>query len=197
MSGILRYGSYIPFYRLDRQAAGIGRGERAIASYDEDAVSLAVEAGREALGGSRPDTLIFATTNPPYAEKLNAAAIAAALDLAPQTRSLELGGTSRMGLSGLSLACDLAAAGRTALVCAGDVVIGAPGGARERDSGDAGRRQVRAWRCPSLSVPKPLRQSAPPIAWQRGRLAYARRRAPRRSRRRYPARGRWPVLPGQ
>ncbi|HEX4881572.1 MAG TPA: OB-fold domain-containing protein [Porticoccaceae bacterium] len=137
MSGILRYGSYIPFYRLDRQTAGLGRGERAIASYDEDAVSMAVEAGRQALGDTKPDTLIFATTSPPYAEKLNAAAVAAALDLAPETRSLELGNNSRMGLAGLSLACDLAAAGRTALVCAGDVVIGAPGGARERDSGDA------------------------------------------------------------
>ena len=137
MSGILRYGSYIPFYRLDRQAAGIGRGDRAIASYDEDSVSMAVEAGRQALDTAVPDTLIFATTSPPYAEKLNAAAIAAALDLPSQTRSVELGSNSRMGLSGLSLACDLAAAGRTALLCAGDVVIGAPGGARERDSGDA------------------------------------------------------------
>lgn len=137
MSGILRYGTYVPFYRLDRQAAGIGRGERAIASYDEDAVSMAVEAGRQALGDLRPDTLMFATTSPPYAEKLNAAALAAALDLAADTRSLELGSNSRMGLAGLALACDLAAAGRTTLICSGDVVIGAPGGARERDSGDA------------------------------------------------------------
>lgn len=137
MSGILRYGSYIPFYRLDRHRAGIGRGERAIASYDEDAVSMAVEAGRQALGECRPDTLMFATTSPPYAEKLNAAAVAAALDLAPHTRSVELGSNSRMGLAGLSLASELATAGRTTLVCAGDVVIGAPGGSRERDSGDA------------------------------------------------------------
>jgi len=106
LSGILRYGTYVPFYRLDRQAAGIGRGERAIASYDEDAVSMAVEAGRQALGDLRPDTLMFATTSPPYAEKLNAAAIAAALDLAADTRSLELGSNSRMGLAGLALACD-------------------------------------------------------------------------------------------
>ncbi|MGD9983659.1 MAG: OB-fold domain-containing protein [Porticoccaceae bacterium] len=137
MSGILRYGSYIPYFRLDRQAAGIGRGERAIASYDEDSVSMAVEAGRQALGGAAVDTLMFATTSPPYAEKLNAAAISAALDLPAHTRSLELGGNSRMGLAGLLLASELGHAGRTTLVCASDVVIGAPGGARERDSGDA------------------------------------------------------------
>lgn len=137
MSGILRYGAYVPYFRLDRQVAGIGRGERAIASYDEDSVSMAVEAGRQALGSAAVDTLVFATTSPPYAEKLNAAAIAAALGLPAHTRSLELGGTSRMGLAGLLLGSELGRAGRTSLVCASDVVIGAPGGARERDSGDA------------------------------------------------------------
>lgn len=137
MSGILRYGAYVPYYRLARQAIGIGRGERAIASYDEDAVSMAVEAGREALRGqSGVDTLIFATTSPPYAEKLNAAAICAALDLPASTQSLELGSNTRMGLAGLLLAADLGSAGKSSLVCAGDVVVGGPGGARERDSGD-------------------------------------------------------------
>ena len=136
MSGILRYGTYLPYFRLDRQVAGIGRGERTIASYDEDSVSMAVEAGRQALGDSAVDTLVFATTSAPYAEKLNAAAIAAALDLPDQVTSMELGGTSRMGLAALLLGSDLGKAGRTTLVCAGDVVVGGPGGARERDSGD-------------------------------------------------------------
>lgn len=54
-----------------------------------------------------------------------------------QTRSLELGGNSRMGLAGLLLASELGHAKRTTLVCASDVVVGAPGGARERDGGDA------------------------------------------------------------
>ena len=138
MSGILRYGSYIPFYRLTREAMGAGKGERAIASYDEDAVSMAVEAGREALGdfSGQLDSLIFATLSPPYVEKLNAAAVAAALDLPPQINSIELGSNSRMGLAALMLGTDLGRAGRTSLVCAGDVVIGGPGGARERDGGD-------------------------------------------------------------
>lgn len=142
MSGILSYGAYVPYYRLTRKAIGGGRGERAVASYDEDAVSMAVEASREAsralgeqTGGI--DSLIFATTSPPYAEKLNAAAISAALDMPASLRSFELGSNTRMGLAGLLLGADLGAAGKTSLVCAGDVVIGGPGGARERDSGDA------------------------------------------------------------
>lgn len=143
MSGILDYGSYVPYYRLARAAIGGGRGERAVASYDEDSVSMAVEAGREAKrvfdsnNNGAIDTLIFATTSPPYVEKLNAAAIASALDLPASIRSMELGGNTRMGLAGLLLGVDLGAAGKTSLICTSDVVIGGPGGARERDSGDA------------------------------------------------------------
>jgi hypothetical protein len=50
---------------------------------------------------------------------------------------VELGGSSRMGLGALLLGLDLASAGRRALVCAGDVVVGAPGGSRESQGGDA------------------------------------------------------------
>ncbi|MBI3781821.1 MAG: OB-fold domain-containing protein [Deltaproteobacteria bacterium] len=138
MSGIVRYGSYVPYFRLTRAAIGAGKGERAVASYDEDSVSMAVEAARDALrGGVGVDTLLFATTSPPYAEKLNTATLQAALDLPEHIASYELGGSTRMGLSALRLGLDLADAGRRVLVCAGDVVIGAPGGTRESQSGDA------------------------------------------------------------
>jgi len=141
VAGIVRYGSYVPYFRLQRTTMGAGRGERAVASYDEDSASLAVEAAREAFPAGEQhaiDTLIFATTSPPYAEKLNAATIQAALDLPESIRSVELGASTRMGVAALSLGCDVTAAGGRALVCAGDVVIGAPGGAREAGSGDAG-----------------------------------------------------------
>src|SRR5437667_6244678 len=82
LAGIVRYGSYVPYFRLQRAAIGAGKGERAVASYDEDSASMAVEAARDTLrGGVGVDALLFATTSPPYAEKLNAATIQAALDL--------------------------------------------------------------------------------------------------------------------
>jgi len=139
LAGITRYASYLPYNRLQRSALGAGKGERTVASYDEDSVSMAVEAGRDALRGPKTaiDTLIFATTSPPYAEKLNAATIAAALDLGANLRALELGSSTRMGLGALLAGADAAAAGGRALVVASDVVIGAPGGARESGSGDA------------------------------------------------------------
>jgi 3-hydroxy-3-methylglutaryl CoA synthase/uncharacterized OB-fold protein len=137
LAGIVRYGSYVPFHRVTRAALGGGRGERAVASHDEDPVSLAVEAAREALrGGADVATLVFATTSPPYAEKLDAATVQAALDLPESLRSLELTGSTRMGLAALLLGADVAGGGERTLVCAADVVVGAPGGARERDSGD-------------------------------------------------------------
>ena len=64
VAGIVRYGSYVPYFRLKRDAIGAGRGERAVASYDEDSVSMAVEAGREAVrDGPEIDVLLFATTS--------------------------------------------------------------------------------------------------------------------------------------
>ena len=47
MPGIVRYGSYVPYFRLERSALGAGRGERAVTSYDEDSASMAVEAARD------------------------------------------------------------------------------------------------------------------------------------------------------
>ena len=137
MAGIVRYGSYIPYYRLQRAAIGAGKGERAVASYDEDSVSMAVEAARDAIrGGVAVDAVLFATTSPAYAEKLDTATVQAALDLPETVSSVALSGSTRMGLSALLLGLDLAAAGRRALVCAGDVTVGAPGGARESQGGD-------------------------------------------------------------
>src|SRR4030095_5025697 len=57
MRGIVGYGAYLPYWRLDRKAiaealgVSAGSGTRAVASYDEDTTSLGVEAGRAALRG--------------------------------------------------------------------------------------------------------------------------------------------------
>lgn len=137
MAGITRYGSYVPYFRVKRQAMGGGKGERAVASYDEDSVSMAVEAARPAVrGGVEIDTLLFGTTSPPYAEKLNAATIQAALGLPETIHSLDVTGSSRVGLAALRTGLDLARAGRRSLVCTSDVVVGAPGGPRELGGGD-------------------------------------------------------------
>jgi len=139
VAGIQRYGAYVPFFRLPLAELG-GQGERAAASYDENAVSMAVEAAREAVRGldrEAVDALLLASTSLPYAEKLNAATLQAALELPASVLALDLAGSTRSGLAGLLAGFDLAAAGRTVVVAAGEVVVGAPGGPRESQGGDA------------------------------------------------------------
>ena len=74
MAGIVAYGAYVPYHRLQRSeiaavlGEGGGKGTRAVASYDEDATSMGVEAARATLrqapAGVRPERIFFATANP-------------------------------------------------------------------------------------------------------------------------------------
>ena len=78
--GILAFGAYIPWRRLPRKAIadthgwfnpalkGQAKGERAFCNWDEDAVTMAVEAARDALAGrdrSSIAALRFASTTGP------------------------------------------------------------------------------------------------------------------------------------
>jgi 3-hydroxy-3-methylglutaryl CoA synthase/uncharacterized OB-fold protein len=146
MAGIVSYGSYIPYRRLKRSAIAemlgvpASRGERAVASFDEDSVSMAVEALRDALKGAPSSpigSLIFATTTPPYGEKLNAAVVGAATQLPAEIRAADLTGSTRAGLTGLLQAADAAqASGTAAVIAMADARLGAPEGKIEQQSGD-------------------------------------------------------------
>jgi 3-hydroxy-3-methylglutaryl CoA synthase/uncharacterized OB-fold protein len=139
VSGIVAAAAHLPVARLDRAAAGIGRGTRAVASHDEDATSLAVEAARRAVPAERRgelDAVVFATTAPPYADKTNATAIHQALGLDRSVGAYDAVGSMRSVVGAVRAAADAAAAGRTTLVVAGDVRTGLPGSGDERDGGD-------------------------------------------------------------
>jgi 3-hydroxy-3-methylglutaryl CoA synthase/uncharacterized OB-fold protein len=143
MRGVIAYGAYVPYHRLDRAAitaalgTGGGRGTRAVASYDEDAASMAVEAARVALrhaGGVVPDGVTFATTTPPYLDKTNATLVHAALDLPGATFAGDSSGAPRSVNAALRAA--LRAPGPE-LVVAADIRTGLPGSADEAGTGDA------------------------------------------------------------
>ncbi len=145
--GITSYGSYVPYRRLKRaaiaQVLGIpaGKGERSVASFDEDSVSMAVEAARDALRAA-PATnirsIFFATTTPPYAEKLNAALVAAAAQLPLEIRAADSTGSTRVGLSALLQAADAArGSGGESLAAIADCRLAAPEGKAEQTGGDA------------------------------------------------------------
>ena len=96
MIGITSYGAYIPRLRLDRMAIfqGMGwfapaimmvaQGERSMCNWDEDAITMAVEASRDCLRGldkSNLDALYLASTTLPFADRQNAGIVSAALNL--------------------------------------------------------------------------------------------------------------------
>src|ERR1700727_3009208 len=109
--GIVGYHAYLPGYRLSRGeiAAAIGssaRGVRCVAGYDEDSTTLGVAAALPAVRGREPSvgSVWFATTDPVYADKTNATAIHAALDLEPGIIAADLGASLRSGIAALLVA---------------------------------------------------------------------------------------------
>ena len=144
--GILSFGAYIPYNRLNRadiaqtMGSGGGRGQRSAASYDEDTTTMGAEAARIAwrdLPGSDLDlaALWFATAWPAYMEKTNASAIHAALRLPSEVAAADFGGAARSGIAALAAAVRAGAAGNT-LVVASDLRVGLPTGRDESDGGD-------------------------------------------------------------
>jgi 3-hydroxy-3-methylglutaryl CoA synthase/uncharacterized OB-fold protein len=144
MRGILAFGAYLPYRRLDRAeiapfvGQGGGRGTRTVAGFDEDPTTMGVEAARIALraaGSVAPRLLLFGTSSPQYADKTNATAVHAALRLADDAAAFDLGASVRSAVGGLVLALD---GGAPALVVSADVRGGMAGSADEVSGGDAG-----------------------------------------------------------
>ena len=147
MAGIASYGAYIPYFRLSREeiakawGGSGGKGERAVASYDEDSLTMAVAAARDCLKGIDRGTvggLYFASTTPPYKEKQSAAFIAAVLGLKPEAVTMDFSGSLRSGTNALKAALDAVASGSAdgVLVLAADTRLGYPAGPAETNFGD-------------------------------------------------------------
>jgi hydroxymethylglutaryl-CoA synthase len=141
MRGIVGYGAYVPYWRLQRSAisaalgSGGAKGSRSVASYDEDATSMAVEAGRIAVASldQLPQSLFFATTAPPYLDKTNATAIHAALRLDARAGAYDMVGSVRSAMGAL---CAAIPHGGPSMAVLADVRTGLPGGSDESGGGD-------------------------------------------------------------
>ncbi len=145
MTGITSIGVYIPKYRLNLdevakfwRVKGTG-GEKAVAGYDEDSITMAVAAARYACGdGGEVDGLYFGTTTNPYREKQGAAIIASAIDLKSGVRAADFANSLRSGSLAMRSAMDAVNSGsaRSILVVASDSRLGAPQGRNEQLLGD-------------------------------------------------------------
>lgn len=147
MIGIKSFGSYVPLYRLSQEniAQAWGRatrkGEKAVANFDEDSLTMATESSINCLTGMGRDGLgavYFASTTAPYREKQTASILAAALDLGNPLRAADFGGSLRSGTIALRSAIDAVKGGlKEVLVSAADCRLAEPGSDQEPQLGDA------------------------------------------------------------
>jgi len=148
-ASILSVGTYVPAYRLEGREvashwAGGGKGSRAVSGWDEDIVTMGVEAATAAIdAGSTAidaiDALILATTSAPYAEHSSAAEIARALGLRSDVQIVDIGTSTAGSVAALALARSLVRSGDAAcvLVVGADDRVGEPGGSLEATVGSA------------------------------------------------------------
>jgi len=142
MVGIVACGVYLPLYRLGGETEGWGRGgERTVANYDEDSITMAVAAAANCLAGrdrSQVDALYLASTTVPYSEGPLAALVATALDLRRDIGTVNLTGSLRGGTTALKLAAQAVKSGsaQQVLVAVADVRVAMPGSGLEPDIGD-------------------------------------------------------------
>jgi 3-hydroxy-3-methylglutaryl CoA synthase len=148
--GIKSYAAYIPRLRMDRASIasahawampalrGAGKGERSFCSWDEDSITMSVDAVRACLrAGSNATSvraLTFASTTPVFADLQNASTVAAASGLGEELSTLDACGSLRAGTSALVRALESGADGDT-MVVAADKRVARPGSTQEMQYG--------------------------------------------------------------
>jgi 3-hydroxy-3-methylglutaryl CoA synthase len=146
--GITGYGGYVPRLRMERSAiaaahqwmapglASLSKGQRAFCSWDEDSITMGVEAARDALGDRAREHFVnafFASTTMPFSDLQNAAILSNALGLPDRIRTLDIGQSQRAGTSGLLAA--LAEGAGPSLFVASDRPRGKPASTQEMNFG--------------------------------------------------------------
>ena len=152
MVGIVAYGAYVPRLRLQRQAVydankwfaaglrGLAKGERSMANWDEDSVTMAVEASRDCLTSHKPEdvrSLYFASTTHPFKDRQNAGVIGTALSIEQNLLASDVGGSLKAGTSALIAGLNASKnGGGPALVAAADKRMARVASTGEMNYGD-------------------------------------------------------------
>ena len=149
--GILSFGAYVPTLRMSRaaiaqavawavpSAKGLGKGERAFASWDEDSLTLAVEAARDCLQGLPRDIaqVQLASTTLPFADRSNSGVVADALQIPGSVSTEDLSGSRRAGTAALLRLGRTGAGMPSTLLLAADCRETRPGSPQEMTYGHA------------------------------------------------------------
>src|SRR5690606_33799444 len=120
---------------------GFAKGERAIGSWDEDTITMAVEAARDALteiDRAGVSQVVLASTSLPFADRQNAGVVKEALNLDDAVGALDVAGSQRAGTSALLQALYAAGGGAGRVLClASEKRRTQPGSEAEVIGGDA------------------------------------------------------------
>ncbi len=146
--GILSLGTYVPSLRLERAAiaqanrwanpglAARAKGRRAMLNWDEDSLTMGVEAARACLAATsaRPESVTFASTTAPFMDRPCSVLVCNALQLPSTTATHDVGFSQRAASS--ALIAMLAADDAThQLLVAADARPAKPGSAQELSYG--------------------------------------------------------------
>lgn len=156
MIGICSFGVYLPAYRLSRdviaQAVGsrAGGGGRTVANYDEDALTMGIDAAFECLDNyercfesplksERINALFFATASSPFREKQASSIMSTVLGMKKQALAVDVLGSLRSGLMAMDLSLPLLKEGNgegKGLIVVSDKRPAAPASGEEQAFGD-------------------------------------------------------------
>jgi 3-hydroxy-3-methylglutaryl CoA synthase len=116
-------------------------GEKAVANWDEDSITMGVAAAQDCLNGfdrNKIDGLYLATTTSPYKERHGAGIISAVLDLRRDVRTADFTDSLRAGTTALNAAVDAVRGGsaKSMMIIAADCRLGGTASAAEMAFGD-------------------------------------------------------------
>ena len=116
MIGISAHSVYIPRARLSKKAIAeanswfdaslnsLAKGERAICNWDEDTITMAVEAAKNCLASRDAPSiksLYLASTTFPFTDRQNSVVVGEALNLESSIRAMDIGASQRAATSSL------------------------------------------------------------------------------------------------
>jgi len=116
MIGITAYGAYVPRARMSKKAMAaanawfdgslnsLAKGERSMCNWDEDSITMAVEAAKDCLSlvdRSEIATLYLASTTLPFLDRQNSVLVGEALNLSMRIRSMDITASQRVATSAL------------------------------------------------------------------------------------------------
>jgi hydroxymethylglutaryl-CoA synthase len=156
--GIVGYGAYVPRYRLPAtEVARIWKGgegglpvrEKAVAGLDEDTLTIALEAARNALAraGVAPQDIgavWVGSESHPYAVKPTGTILAEAIGATPYTMAADLQFACKAGTEAMQAGMGLVGSGmvRYALAVGADTAQGRPGDALEYTAAAGGAAYI-------------------------------------------------------